>query len=113
MLRSGHHTAANPTRSVSLPTFGSPPLPQLGRPSPLPAARASSCDSGGTSRATTPGRFTTFEERLMADSGTLHDAFLDELRDVYDGEKQLIKARGKLGKAAASPDLRHAFETHL
>jgi ferritin-like metal-binding protein YciE len=49
----------------------------------------------------------------MADMGTLHDAFLDELRDTYDAEKQLTKALPKLAKAANSPDLRAAFESHL
>jgi len=49
----------------------------------------------------------------MAETGTLHDAFLDELRDAYDAEKQLTKALPRLAKAASSPDLRTAFETHL
>ena len=49
----------------------------------------------------------------MAEAGTLHDAFIDELRDAYDGEKQLTKALPKLAKAATSPELREAFETHL
>ena len=49
----------------------------------------------------------------MADAGTLHDAFLDELRDTYDAERQLTKALTKLAKAATSPKLREAFETHL
>jgi ferritin-like metal-binding protein YciE len=49
----------------------------------------------------------------MADTGTLHDAFLEELRDAYDGEKQLTKALPKLAKAATSRDLRAAFESHL
>jgi len=49
----------------------------------------------------------------MAETGTLHDAFIDELRDAYDGEKQLTKALTKLAKAASSPQLREAFETHL
>jgi ferritin-like metal-binding protein YciE len=49
----------------------------------------------------------------MAQAGTLHDAFIDELRDTYDAEKQLIKALPKLAKAAASTDLRAAFESHL
>jgi ferritin-like metal-binding protein YciE len=49
----------------------------------------------------------------MAESGTLHDAFLDELRDLYDAEKQLTKALPKLAKAATSPVLRDAFQTHL
>ena len=48
----------------------------------------------------------------MAD-GTLHDAFLDELRDCYDAEKQLTKALPKLAKTASSPELRGAFENHL
>jgi ferritin-like metal-binding protein YciE len=49
----------------------------------------------------------------MAETGTLHDAFLDELRDAYDAEKQLTKALPKMAKAASSPDLRAAFESHL
>ena len=49
----------------------------------------------------------------MAEAGTLHDAFIDELRDTYDAERQLTKALAKLAKAAAAPQLRDAFETHL
>ncbi len=44
---------------------------------------------------------------------TLHDAFIDELRDAYDAEKQLTKALSKLAKAATAPPLRQAFESHL
>jgi len=49
----------------------------------------------------------------MATTGTLRDAFVDELRDSYDGEKQLIKALKKMAKAAKHEELRSAFETHL
>jgi ferritin-like metal-binding protein YciE len=49
----------------------------------------------------------------MPATGTLHDAFIDELRDTYDAEKQLTKALPKLAKAASNPKLRQAFETHL
>jgi len=49
----------------------------------------------------------------MAESGTFHSAFVDELRDVYDAEKQLIKALPKLAKRATSSVLRDAFESHL
>jgi ferritin-like metal-binding protein YciE len=49
----------------------------------------------------------------MPTNGTLHDAFIDELRDVYDAEKQLIKALPKLVKTASSGKLRNAFESHL
>jgi ferritin-like metal-binding protein YciE len=49
----------------------------------------------------------------MAEAGTLHDAFIEELRDMYDAEKQLTKALPKLAKAASNPQLQEAFETHL
>src|SRR5688572_19534003 len=49
----------------------------------------------------------------MADAGTLHDAFIDELKDTYDAEKQITKALPKMVKAAGAPALRAAFETHL
>ena len=48
----------------------------------------------------------------MAEAGTLHDAFIDELRDTYDAEKQLLKALPKIAKEAESAALRTAFETH-
>jgi ferritin-like metal-binding protein YciE len=49
----------------------------------------------------------------MAEAGTLHDAFIEELRDVYDAEKQLIKALPKMARAARSDELRQLFEAHL
>ena len=48
----------------------------------------------------------------MAEAGTLHDAFIAELRDTYDAERQLTKALAKLANAASSPLLREAFESH-
>lgn len=44
---------------------------------------------------------------------TLEDLFLDELKDIYDAEKQLTKALPKMAKAAESDELREAFENHL
>src|SRR5262245_28607481 len=49
----------------------------------------------------------------MAESNTLHAAFIDELRDSYDAEKQLIKALPKLAKGASSRELSSAFQMHL
>src|ERR1700683_2921578 len=46
-------------------------------------------------------------------SETLRDLFIDELKDVYDAENQLVKALPKMAKAANSPDLKTAFEEHL
>jgi len=49
----------------------------------------------------------------MAEAGTLHDAFIDELRDTYDAERQLTNALAKLAKAATAPELQQAFASHL
>jgi ferritin-like metal-binding protein YciE len=49
----------------------------------------------------------------MPKTKTLHDAFIDELRDAYDAEKQLTKALNKLAKAATSEQLRTSFKDHL
>jgi len=43
---------------------------------------------------------------------TLHDAFISELRDTFDAEKQILKALPKLIKASSSAKLRAALETH-
>ncbi len=43
----------------------------------------------------------------------LHELFVDELRDIYDAEKQLTKALPKMAKASDSEDLRAGFEEHL
>lgn len=44
---------------------------------------------------------------------TLRDALVDEVRDLYNAEKQLIKALPKMAKAASSDELRAALESHL
>jgi ferritin-like metal-binding protein YciE len=49
----------------------------------------------------------------MASAGTLHDAFIEELRDVYNAEQQITKALPKMIKAASSPELQKAFTKHL
>jgi ferritin-like metal-binding protein YciE len=43
----------------------------------------------------------------------LQELFVNELRDIYDAEKQLTKALPKMAKAAESDELRGAFEEHL
>lgn len=44
---------------------------------------------------------------------TFRDALLDEVRDLYHAEKQLVRALPKLAKGATSPELRQALESHL
>jgi ferritin-like metal-binding protein YciE len=44
---------------------------------------------------------------------SLDKLFLEELRDMYNGEKQITRALPKMAKAAESPELRDAFTKHL
>jgi len=44
---------------------------------------------------------------------TLRDLFLDELKDVYHAEGQLVKALNKMAKTAESDELKAAFQQHL
>jgi ferritin-like metal-binding protein YciE len=43
----------------------------------------------------------------------LRDVLLDELRDMYSAENQLVKALPKLAKGAISPRLKQLFTAHL
>ncbi len=45
--------------------------------------------------------------------GTLKDLYVDELKDLYSAEKQLVKALPKMAKAANTPELQEAFRNHL
>jgi ferritin-like metal-binding protein YciE len=49
----------------------------------------------------------------MAEMNTLMDALVDEVRDLYHAEKQLVKALPKMAKAASSDELREALVSHL
>lgn len=49
----------------------------------------------------------------MPADATLHSLLVEEMRDLYHAERQLVRALPKLAKAATSPDLRHALESHL
>jgi ferritin-like metal-binding protein YciE len=48
----------------------------------------------------------------MANEG-LKELYIDELKDLYSAETQLVKALPKMAKAATSPDLQEGFEAHL
>jgi ferritin-like metal-binding protein YciE len=43
----------------------------------------------------------------------LQDLLVDELKDLYSAENQILKALPKMAKAASSPELKRAFERHL
>ena len=48
----------------------------------------------------------------MPDQG-LKTLYIDELKDLYSAENQLVKALPKMAKAASSAELREGFEKHL
>lgn len=43
----------------------------------------------------------------------LEDLFVDQLKDIHNAEKQLVKALPKMAKAAQAPELKKAFQQHL
>jgi ferritin-like metal-binding protein YciE len=45
--------------------------------------------------------------------GTLEELLIDELKDLYSAEKQIVKSLPKLAKAASSTELKDALESHL
>jgi ferritin-like metal-binding protein YciE len=49
----------------------------------------------------------------MASIDSLHTLLVEEIRDLYDAERRLVKAIPKMAKVAASEDLSSALESHL
>lgn len=46
------------------------------------------------------------------DMETLKDLYVEELKDLYSAEKQIIKGLTKMSKAASHPELKQAFTRH-
>lgn len=44
---------------------------------------------------------------------TMHDLMIEELKDLYSAETQLVKALPKMATGVTAPSLRKAFEDHL
>lgn len=43
---------------------------------------------------------------------TLNDLFIDQLKDIYYAEKQILRTLPKMAKAANASEVKQAFETH-
>ena len=50
---------------------------------------------------------------MAADTNPLEELLVDELKDLYSAENQIVKALPKMAKAASAPELKRAFERHL
>jgi ferritin-like metal-binding protein YciE len=55
----------------------------------------------------------TLQEETQMQEQSLRELYIDELRDLYNAEMQLVRALPKMAKAATSVQLREAFEEHL
>ena len=44
---------------------------------------------------------------------SLKDLYIDELKDLYNAENQLLKALPRMAKKASAPELKRAFQDHL
>ena len=49
----------------------------------------------------------------MAKLKSFEDLYVNELKDLYSAETQILKALPKMAQAASSPQLQQAFEEHL
>ena len=50
---------------------------------------------------------------MAEETNPLEELLIDELKDLYNAENQLVKALPKMAKAASAPELKRAFERHL
>jgi ferritin-like metal-binding protein YciE len=55
----------------------------------------------------------TWRKNMAKKMTNLEDLLVDQLKDLYSAEKQLVKALPKMAKAAHSKDLKKGFEEHL
>jgi ferritin-like metal-binding protein YciE len=53
------------------------------------------------------------QEGIKVEKSSLQELYIDELRDLYNAETQLVKALPKMAKAASNDQLREAFQEHL
>src|SRR5688572_10338626 len=50
---------------------------------------------------------------MAEETNPLEELLVDELKDLYSAESQIVKALPRMAKAAGSQELRRAFERHL
>src|SRR5436305_9446332 len=68
---------------------------------------------GGRHCCTRIQAIANFFRRIAVEINSLRELYIDQLRDLYDAENQLIKALPKMAKGATSDELREGIEEHL
>ena len=76
------------------------------------SSRPFSFSNGGISIANFIPRLTQQQGSGFMDMETLKDLYVEELKDLYSAEKQIIKGLAKMSKAASHPELKQAFTRH-
>jgi ferritin-like metal-binding protein YciE len=58
-------------------------------------------------------RILTSTRRIIMELATLQDLYVEELKDLYSAETQIVEALPKMSKAATDPKLKESFNLHL
>jgi len=69
----------------------------------------------GTTKATskTTSKTSATKNKNNGEHSKFHDLFMDELKDIYWAEKNLVKSLPKMQKAATSEELASAIAEHV
>ena len=79
-----------------------------------PAAPSHNGASGnGDGQGMEPSAEPVLESSMPVEPDAIHEALVEQLRDLLHAEKQLVKALPKMAKAAHAEQLKDAFELHL
>jgi ferritin-like metal-binding protein YciE len=116
----GSRTSSGQKRKSASKTTGSRKSAAGGRTAKTKntSARKSSTSRGTSARRsptkrTSTSRGATRSPRRTVELGSLQDVLLEQLKDLYSAEKQLVAALPKVARAAGRRDLREALEHHL
>lgn len=76
------------------------------------ATRTQTRTTGNSRSSATASRSNNKTKREEMPNSKFHKLFMDELKDIYWAEKNLVKALGKMQKAATSEELANAIVEH-
>jgi ferritin-like metal-binding protein YciE len=81
-------------------------------------SRKASRNKRSTTNRSRPAQRNRSQSRASSNRGrstgpTMRELLIDEMADIYNAEKQLVRALPKMGRAATSEQLKTAFEQHL
>src|ERR1051325_8124374 len=74
---------------------------------------ATSTKSGSATAAKKSTKTSAAKTQQSNTEPALMEFFIDEIKDIYWAEKHLVKTLPKMRKAATSPELQSAIESHL